>query len=174
MIARIKARIKVWIIKLFKIQTYEKEYTRLAGENISLAKDLELTRSAYYSLLSDYEELKEMAKDPIGYINDQTKALEERYRTCMVSCENVAKEAEERLARFDREIHRAYANGRQDAYAEMGIRNIEAHEHGNILIQLPNGEIVEQILGLGTVNPSVDGVVSDDEILIDDLVEVEE
>ena len=58
----------------------------------------------------------------------------------------------------------------------MGIRNIEAHERGDVLVRLPNGEIVEHIIGLEDVvdMKTTEGLpgMEIDEIVIDDLVEV--
>ena len=107
-------------------------------------------------LIETEKELESMKKIPEQYIIEE---LEKRT-------------AEIKQEYKDRMEHKWYQIGRQDAYREMGIGNIEAHERGNILVQLPNGDIVEQILGLEDVKPSGDGVLSDDEIIIDDLVDI--
>lgn len=91
----------------------------------------------------------------------------------------VEREVEKRILPLEVEIekkmnHKWYGIGRQDAYAEMGIRNIEAHERGNVLVRTPDGDIVEMILGLEDVKADIDEAkaILDDEITIDDLADV--
>lgn len=85
-------------------------------------------------------------------------------------------ETERRLMQLEDEYkdkmeHKWYCIGRQDAYREMGIKNIEAHKRGNVLA-LVDGEVIELITDLEDVTADVEGVTTSDEIKIDDLVEV--
>lgn len=155
------------IAKLFGIETYKLQNDRLAEDNNKLAKMFEEEKAINKSLAADFvkmeEELRLLKADPEQYIEV---------------------EVEKRMMQYEKEHkcemnHKWYGIGRQDAYREMGIKNIEAHKRGNILVRTPDGEIVEMILGLedvqeevpvidlDTVNIPVD---SPDEIEIGDLV----
>lgn len=148
------------IARLFGIKTYEKEYLDYKDYAGNVEAMLNIERKTSHNLAAQLieteKELESMKKIPEQYIIEE---LEKRT-------------AEIKQEYKDRMEHKWYQIGRQDAYREMGIGNIEAHERGNILVQLPNGDIVEQILGLEDVKPSGDGVLSYDEIIIDDLVDV--
>lgn len=148
------------IARLFGIKTYEKEYLDYKDYAGNVEAMLNIERKTSHNLAAQLieteKELESMKKTPEHYIIEEmekrTAEIKQEYK--------------------DRMEHKWYQIGRQDAYREMGIGNIEAHERGNILVQLPNGDIVEQILGLEDVKPSGDGVLSDDEIIIDDLVDI--
>ena len=148
------------IARLFGIKTYEKEYLDYKDYAGNVEAMLNIEKKTSHNLAAQLieteKELESMKKIPEQYIIEE---LEKRT-------------AEIKQEYKDRMEHKWYQIGRQDAYREMGIGNIEAHERGNILVQLPNGDIVEQILGLEDVKPSGDGVLSDDEIIIDDLVDI--
>lgn len=151
---------KDFIARLFGIKTYEKEYLDYKDYAGNVEAMLNIERKTSHNLAAQLieteKELESMKKAPEQYIIEE---LEKRT-------------AEIKQEYKDRMEHKWYQIGRQDAYREMGIGNIEAHERGNILVQLPNGDIVEQILGLEDVKPSGDGVLSYDEIIIDDLVDI--
>lgn len=104
-------------------------------------------------LVSEYETQKAVNKE----LAEDYIRLEEKYRVIAMDPEQyIEAEIEKRTLDLEAEYeekmnHKWYGIGRQDAYREMGIKSIEAHEHGNILVQLPNGDIVEQILGLEDV-----------------------
>lgn len=163
---------KKLIADFFGIATHEEEVKRLAGENFSLSQELKAMRNAYKYINEKYQELQKISVDPIKYVDEETRKLEEQFTRCANVCEDIVAEVNERQEKLDREVHRAYANGRADAYAEMGIRNIEAHERGNELAILENGEIVELLLGLEDVKPSGNKATAT-EISLDDLTEEE-
>lgn len=133
----------------------------------------------YKRLVSEYETQKAVNKE----LAEDYVRLEQKVNILKFDPEQYIKaELEKRTLELKKQYeeamqHKWYCIGRQDAYAEMGIRSIEAHEHGNILIQLPNGDIVEQILGLEDINYEHATLVDikeplKDEIIIDDLAEV--
>lgn len=135
--------LKELILKLVGVETYKTENDRLAEQNNTLAKLLEEQKAINQALADDFvkldEELKGLLSEPEQYI---MKELEKR--TTLIE-----KEYGERME------HKWYGIGRQDAYAEMGIRNIEAHERGNVLALTPDGDIIELICGLEDVSEDV-------------------
>lgn len=130
---------KEWLIRVFGIETYEAENNGLAKSNNELAKTLEHEKAINKALAEDFvkleEELNLLKKDPEQYIE---REVEKRTLEIEEAC---------KLEMH----HRWYCIGRQDAYAEMGIRAIEAKERGNSLRILENGEIVELITDLEDV-----------------------
>jgi hypothetical protein len=76
--------------------------------------------------------------------------------------------------------HKWYCIGRRDAYADMGCFVLDLHQKGikDIGFIVDDDMKVVDVVNMSDskdlkdVKPSTDGVVSDDEILIDDLVEV--
>ena len=136
--------IKKWIIKIFKINTYEKEYKKY--------------KELYQNALTEVEVIKSVAKN---------------YKRELVSLQaisdDVAKNAEDILAIVNdpdrkREYyeHRAYASGRQCAYAEMGIKALDARAEGKTLCVNLIEELDEE---------SFERFCEENEIKIDDLVE---
>lgn len=158
--------------RLLNQDSFTEAFDKLQANYRRLSEEYETQKAVNRELADDFIRLEQKVSvlelDPEQYIEAEIEK-----RTLDLEAEYAEKMN-----------HKWYGIGRQDAYREMGIRNIEAHEHGNILVQLPNGDIVEQILGLEDV--SVDNmthsnevvaikgnlVLPDDEILIDDLVEV--
>lgn len=146
--------------RLLNKERFIEAFDELQKNNKKIAQQLETQKAVNKQLAGDFIKLEEKVKllesDPEQYIEAE-----------------IEKRALDLEAEYEEKMnHKWYGIGRQDAYREMGIKSIEAHERGNILVQLPNGDIVEQILGLEDVKPSGDGVLSADEIIIDDLVEV--
>lgn len=138
--------LKELISKLVGIETYKTENDRLAEQNNALAKLLEEQKWINQALADDYvkldEEFNTLRAEPDKFI-----ASELEKRTMLIE-----KEYKERME------HKWYGIGRQDAYAEMGIRNIEAHERGNILALTPDGDIIELICGLEDVSEDIAGL----------------
>ena len=62
--------------------------------------------------------------------------------------------------------HRAYANGRQSAYAEMGIKALDAKAEGKTLYIDHDDNLIEELDG-----ESFEKFCEENEIKIDDLVE---
>lgn len=124
---------------IFNIKTYEEEYNNLQDDFGVVARAYAETKATNNVLAKEVikleNELSQLKTDPEKYVEEQVEQ-----RTCLKEAE-----LEERLK------HRWKSEGRQEAFFDMGIRNIEAHERGNILVQLPDGEIVEMILGMEDV-----------------------
>ena len=145
------------IAKLFGIETYKLQNDRLAEDNNKLARMFEEEKAINKSLAADFvkmgEELNLLKADPEQYIEV---------------------EVEKRMMQYEKEHncemnHKWYCIGRQDAYAEMGIKAIEANKRGNSLRILENGEIVELITDLEDVTANTKETTTADEIEIGDL-----
>jgi hypothetical protein len=153
--------------KIFGLGSYEMECDRLKDDNDFLTKELATQKEANVVLADTIVDLQ----------NQIDRLREEPDRIIQEEIVNHSLELDKQYEDFMN--HKWYGIGRQDAYREMGIKNIEAHKRGNILVRTPDGEIVEMILGLedvqeevpvidlGTVNIPVD---APDEIEIEDLV----
>ena len=136
--------IKKWIIKLFKINTYEEEYKKYEklyqnaltrGEVIkSVAKNY---KRELDSLVAMSDDLIKTSEDALAMVNDPDRKRE-YYE------------------------HRAYANGRQSAYAEMGIKALDARAEGKTLCVNLIEELDEE---------SFEKFCEENEIEIDDLIE---
>ena len=146
------------IAKLFGIETYKLQNDRLAEDNNKLAKMFEEEKAINKSFAADFvkmeEELRLLKADPEQYIEV---------------------EVEKRMMQYEKEHkcemnHKWYCIGRQDAYAEMGIKATEANKRGNSLRILENGEIVELITDLEDVTANTRETTTSDEIEIEDLV----
>ena len=97
-------RIRLWVIKIFKINTFEGEYVALMSRYNDIQRDYNMAQNIIESYRRDYTTLEN-------------------------KCETMIKDTEAVLALYEspdrvKETyeHRAYAAGRRDAYAEMGIK----------------------------------------------------
>ena len=140
--------IKKWIIKLFKINTYEKEYKK-------------------------YEELYQDALTDTEVIIGVAKNYKRELDSLGDICDGLIKTAEDVLAMVNdpdrkREYyeHRAYASGRQSAYAEMGIRVLDARAEGKTLYVDHDDNLIEEL-----DEESFEKFCEENEIKIDDLIE---
>ena len=140
--------IKKWIIKTFKINTYEKEYKK-------------------------YEELYQNALTDIEVITSVAKNYKRELDNLKATADGLIKTAEDVLAMVNdpdrkREYyeHRAYASGRQCAYAEMGIKALDARAEGKTLCVDHDGNLIEEL-----DEESFEKFCEENEIKIDDLVE---
>lgn len=115
-----KEKIKEFIIKIFHIKTYKKEFDYLIELNRK-------TTELYEDIIRSYKRDLELAN----------KRIEE--------LENICKEPLSVIEDTERIKHRAYAEGRSDAYAEMGIRALEARVDGNVICVDEEGKFVEVI-----------------------------
>lgn len=119
-------RVKLWIIKIFKINTYAKEYLKLDTKYENLQRDYKMAQSIIESYRHDFEILQD-------------------------KCETVAKDLEEVLAKYENPDrvketyeHRAYAAGRRDAYAEMGIKALDKRLVGEVLYLDHNDNVITE------------------------------
>ena len=119
--------IKKWIIKIFKINTYEKEYKKYKELYQNALTDIEVITSVAQnykreldSLVAICDDLLKTSEDVLATVNDP-----DRKRECYE--------------------HRAYASGRQDAYAEMGIKALDARTGGKILYVDHDDNFIEEL-----------------------------
>lgn len=140
--------IKKWIIKLFKINTYEKEYKKYEKLYQNALTEIEVIKSVAKNYKRELENLKDICDDSIKTSED---AL------AMVNDPDRKREYYE---------HRAYANGRQCAYTEMGIKVLDARAEGKILYVDHDDNLIEEL-----DEESFEKFCEENEIEIDDLVE---
>ena len=119
--------IKKWIIKLFKINTYEEEYKKyekLYQNALTRGEVIKSVAQNYKreldNLLDIFDDLLKTSEDILATANDP-----DRKRECYE--------------------HRAYASGRQDAYAEMGIKALDARTSGKILYVDHDDNLIEEL-----------------------------
>lgn len=140
--------IKRWIIKLFKIKTYAEEYHKFKKLYEITLDELNMTRTVAESYRADLEDIKSTCDEVIN------------------KAEKVVAEFENPERRKESYEHRAYANGRRDAYAEMGIRALDARLNGETLYVDENDNIVEEM-----DEKTFKMFCENNEIEIDDLIE---
>lgn len=187
---------KEWIVKTLGVKTYEDDFAELSKNHIELGqkyedlKKLDEVHKAQIQNLTD--QFVELKQDPEGfwmkelqtYIDDveaKFNAVETWYTKENEIAKKTIEALEEENAKLKRENetieHRGISIGRMDAYSQMGIRNIQAHERGNNLVMDEHGNIFELLQGLVDVQEETevpkdaDGVLADDEVTIDDLEE---
>lgn len=105
------------------------------------------------------EELRKMNADPVAYVENALKASTEAYERCVADMDNLMDEME-------RVEHRAYARGRMDAYAEMGIKALDARMNGETIYCDWNGNVIDEMSVKDFEN-----FCKDNEIELDDIVE---
>ena len=140
--------IKKWIIKLFKINTYEeeyKEYEKLYQDALTRGEVIKSVAQNYKreleNLLGIFDDLVKTSEDILAIANDP-----DRKRECYE--------------------HRAYASGRQDAYAEMGIKALDARTKGKTLYVDHDDNLIEDL-----DEEAFKKFCEEIEIQIDDLIE---
>ena len=140
--------IKEWIIKLFKINTYEKEYKKYEKLYQDTLTDIEVIISVAENYKRELDSLKatsngliKTAEDVLAIVNDPDRKRE-YYE------------------------HRAYASGRQCAYAEMGIKVFDARAERKTLYVDHDDHLIEEL-----DEESFEKFCAENEIKIDDLVE---
>lgn len=140
--------IKRWIIKLFKIKTYAEEYHKFKKLYETTLDELNMTRAVAESYRANLEDIKSTCDEVIS------------------KAEKVVAEFENPERRKENYEHRAYANGRRDAYAEMGIKALDARLNGETLYVDENDNIVEEM-----DEETFKTFCGDNEIDISDLIE---
>lgn len=183
-----------FILKLFGIHDYEKDFNELSQNHNELCRVYEALKKTSDARKCTIEELEEtielVKKDPNSYWSREIEGtlanLEKCYEEERKAAETTISYLEERIAslneqndKLKREVevaeHRGIATGRMDAYSQMGIWNIDAHKRGDVLVMNREGEVFELMQGLEDVEADeddfVEAVTKDlDEIEIDDLV----
>ena len=140
--------IKKWIIKIFKINTYEKEYKKYKELYQEALTGIETIKSVAESYRRDLESLKITSGDVIK------------------RAENILAIVEDPNRKREYYEHRAYANGRQSAYAEMGIKALDAKAEGKTLYVDHDDNLIEEL-----DEESFEKFCEENEIKIDDLIE---
>ena len=140
--------IKKWIIKIFKINTYEKEYKKYKELYQEALTGIEAIKSVAESYKRDLESLKITSDDVIK------------------KAENVLAIIEDPNRKREYYEHRAYASGRQCAYAEMGIKALDARAEGKTLYVDHDDNLIEEL-----DEESFEKFCEENEIKIDDLIE---
>ena len=140
--------IKKWIIKLFKINTYEKEYKKY--------------EELYQNALTRGEVIKSVAQNYKRELNNLLGIFDDLVKTS----EDILAIANDPNRKRECYEHRAYASGRQDAYAEMGIKALDARTEGKTLYVDHDDNLIEEL-----DEESFEKFCEENEIEIDDLVE---
>ena len=147
--------IKKWIIKLFKINTYEKEYKKYKELYQNALTEIEVIKSVAKNYERELENLKDICDDTIKTSEDALATAEDAL--AMVNDPDRKREYYE---------HRAYASGRQCAYAEMGIKALDAKAEGKTLYVDHDDNLIEEL-----DEESFEKFCEENEIEIGDLIE---
>ena len=198
-----------FIIKTFGIRTYEEEYVKLEAKNIGLIKSnnelmrqLEIEKQIKIDLNETIRSLQERLADPEKHWKKVFDRLIEEHDQEYKDIEawfrhETAKQMEKvnELTEFTRVLetgrdelwNRAYAQGRMDAYSDMGVKVIEIRNEGTTVaeraeakekgIEIPQKEIVIKVdeeKRPVEISESIDAELEKiiEEIEIDDLVDV--
>ena len=158
--------IKKWICKLFGLSNDLNDLDLYKRKCEFYQTDYEIAQTiieSYKRDLGDKErqikELRKMNEDPVAYVENALKASTEAYERCVADMDNLMDEME-------RVEHKAYARGRMDAYAEMGIKALDARMNGETLYCDLDGNIIEEMDATEFLN-----FCKDNEIELDDIVE---
>jgi len=140
--------IKEWIIKIFKINTYEKEYKKY--------------KELYQDALTEIEVIESVAKN----YKRELESLELVVDTLIQTSEDALAMVNDPDRKREYYEHRAYAHGRQCAYAEMGIKALDARAEGKTLYVDHDDHLIEEL-----DEESFEKFCAENEIKIDDLIE---
>lgn len=187
-----REHIKEKIIGWLDVYNYEDDFKEVQSKYNRLGRD-------YESLKRCYEEVKrELAKateHPEQYWADELEKAKREYEKNLDEMETYHEteksinESYIELIKAERDYlqeecdkwmrdataaeHRGIAIGRRSAYSEMGIRNIDAHQHGNMLVMTEDGEVFELLKSLEDVKSEAPeeilGFIDDDGIEIGDF-----
>ena len=130
--------IKHWLCKIFKIDILAKDYLELCQKYETTNTLKESYRQQIKERDEHIKELMGIYADPISYVENELKESRKAYKRCVA-------DMEELLAKQDRLEHKAYARGRSDAYAEMGIKALDARLNGETLYVDENDNIIEEM-----------------------------
>ena len=130
--------IKHWIYKIFKMDILAKDYLELCQKYETTNALKESYRQQIKERDEHIKELMGIYADPISYVGNALKESRETYEKCIA-------DMEELIAKQNRLEHKAYARGRSDAYAEMGIKALDARLNGETLYVDENDNIIEDM-----------------------------
>ena len=158
--------IKKWICKLFGLSNELNELDFYKKKCDFYQADYEIAQTIIESYKRDLEdkeqqikELRKMNEDPVAYVENALKASTEAYERCIADMDNLMDEME-------RVEHKAYARGRMDAYAEMGIKALDARMNGETIYCDWNGNVIEEMDAKDFMT-----FCEENEIELDDIVE---
>ena len=158
--------IKKWICKLFGLSNDLNDLDLYKRKCEFYQTDYEIAQTIIESYKRDLgdkerqiEELRKMNEDPVAYVENALKASTEAYERCVADMDNLMDEME-------RVEHKAYARGRMDAYAEMGIKALDARMNGETLYCDLDGNVIEEMDAAEFLS-----FCKDNEIELDDIVE---
>lgn len=165
-----------FICKLFHIETYKDKYENCkkkleeVWENYDIALSvIECYKEEAEIDAKQIERLTRLCDDPLKVINDEIDEVTSQYESCLDDLKYLVS-TQENIE------HRAFAEGRAAAYAELGVWNIDAHERDNVLVMDRYGNVFE-LLTLEDVECDEDinpeSITEEDmkgEISLDDLL----
>lgn len=158
--------IKKWIYKLFGVSNELNELDHYKKKCDFYQTDYEIAQTIIESYKRDLEdkeqqikELRKMNEDPVAYVENALKASTEAYERCVA-------DMDELLDKMGRVEHKAYARGRMDAYAEMGIKALDARMNGETLYYDWDGNVIDEMGAAEFLS-----FCKDNEIELDDIVE---
>lgn len=154
--------IKHWLYKIFKMDTVAKDYLELCRKYEIVNTLKESYKQQIKERDEQIKELREIYADPISYVENALRESREAYEQCVASMKEL-------IAKEDRIEHKAYAKGRSDAYAEMGIKALDARLNGETLYVDENDNIIEDM-----DEETFKEFCEDNEIDISDLTEEDE
>ena len=154
------------IAKLFGVETYRDALHEMSLENDSLASQVAKLKIRCENLADEVEYYKN--NEDVKELADKYIKMIQIYQDSATRCEAMIEDMEDRLKRM---YNKGFAEGRQSAYSELGIWRLDALEAGNRLVMDQKGDVYE-LLELEDVKPEDTGMVEDDGIVIDDLVDV--
>lgn len=154
--------IKKLICKIFKIDLLAKDYMELCQKYETTNVLKESYRQQIKERDAFIKELEAVCADPMSYVENALRESREAYEKCVA-------DMEELLAKQDRIEHKAYARGRRDAYAEMGIKALDARLNGETLYIDENDNVIEDM-----DEETFKAFCEDNEIDINDLTEEKE
>ena len=157
--------IKKWICKLFGLSNDLNELDLYKRKCEFYKTDYEIAQTIIESYKRDLEdkeqqikELRKMNADPVAYVENALKASTEAYERCVADMDNL-------VDKMERVKHKAYARGRMDAYAEMGIKALDARMNGETLYCDTEGYVITEMEA-----ETFERFCEDNEIEIGDIV----
>ena len=130
--------IKHWLYKIFKMDTLAKDYLELCRKYEIINTLKESYRQQIKERDEQIKELRTIYADPISYVENALRESREAYEQCVESMKEL-------IAKEDILEHKAYARGRRDAYAEMGIKALDARLNGETLYVDENDNVIEDM-----------------------------
>lgn len=172
-----------FICKLFHIETYKHKYESCKKqlEEVQENYDIALSLIECYKVEVDVdakeiERLKAICEDPLKVIDEEINEVASNYQSCVDDLKYI-------ISTHENLEHRAFAEGRAAAYAELGIWSIDAYECDDVLVMDRDGNVfelltLEDVLVEGEFDEDInpESVTEQDmnfEINLDDLLDDE-